>query len=44
MRHNDAEGAKLAAFIHHRLNNRDFIELLARQIVYSLNEFVLGDV
>ena len=44
MRLKDAEWAKLAALIHYGLNNWNFVQLLARKVVYSLDEFVLGNI
>jgi len=44
MRLKNAERAELAAFVHHRLYYWDFVKLFAREVVYILNEFVLGDV
>jgi hypothetical protein len=44
MRLKNAERAELASFIHHRLDYWDFVELFAWEVVYILDEFVLGDV
>lgn len=44
MRLQDAEGAKLVALTHYRLDYRDFVKLLARELLYFLDKFVLGDV
>ena len=44
MRLKNAERAELASFIHHRLDYGDLVKLFAREIVYILDKFVLGDI